>query len=90
MCEHQPSGVYIEYSRDTFHDDFTWQITYLREATEKDLENNHYFELVGDTIWSLVAEIQNCPYCGEKLAENQKNNGEFVLFDSTGWSITIL
>lgn len=90
ICEYQPSGVYVENSGDTFHGDFTWQITYSREATEEDLENNHYLNIIGENMWSLVAEIRNCPYCGVKLADKQKNGGEFVLFNSVGGSINAL
>lgn len=90
ICEYQPSNIIVEYSRDTFHEDFTWQVTYFREAAEEDLENNHYLETVGETLWSLVAEINNCPYCGLSLREQKNNNGEHVLFDSTGGSINVL
>ena len=40
-CRNQPVGTRVEFSRATFHDDFTWQITFSRGATEEDLENNH-------------------------------------------------
>ena len=90
ICEYQPSDVIVEYSRDTFHENFTWQVTYCREASEEDLENNHYLETVGEALWSLVAEINNCPYCGLSLREQKSDNGEYVLFDSTGGSLHVL
>ena len=89
-CRKQPSGIRIECSRDTFHDAFTWQLTFCREATEEDLQNNHYLEQVGEEIWSLVAEISHCPYCGKELMNSLKNKGEFVLFDSSGCSVNVL
>ncbi len=89
-CTSQPKGVFIEYSGEVFHDDFTWQISYLREATEEDLENNHYLEQVGEILWSFVAELKYCPYCGLELSKNLKNGGEFVLFNSLNGSVDIL
>jgi len=89
-CRNQPVGIRVEFSRDTFHEKFTWQVTFSREATEEDLENNHYLEEVGEVMWSLVAEITHCPYCGEKLMGSLSNNGEFVLFNSSGWSTKVL
>ena len=90
VCESLPNSVRIEFSRDTFHKSFTWQIVFTREATEEDLESNHYLENVGEEMWSLFAEITNCPYCGKKLMERQKNDGEFILYDSSGWSVNVL
>ena len=89
-CRNQPAGVRVEFSEDTFHNGFTWQVTFSREATEVDLENNHYLEDVGEVIWSFVAEITHCPYCGNKLMASSNNNGEFVLFDSSGWLTNVL
>ncbi len=89
-CTFLSPGIRIEKSRSYFHDDFTWQIVVEREATEKDLEENHYLENVGDPIWSVVVEINHCPYCGEQLRENKIGNKAFDLFDSSGWSMQCL
>ena len=89
-CKNQPLTVRVEYSRDTFQNGFTWQISFCRESTETDLESNQYIEMVGEELWSMVAEIKNCPYCGEVLSNELKNNGEFVLFNSIGGSVDTL
>ena len=89
-CEFLPEGIRIEKSRSYFHGEFTWQLVISREATEDDLNNNHHLESVGEEIWSVIAEINNCPYCGCKLRENSTNNGEFRLFDSSGFSVEVI
>ena len=89
-CNNQGPGIRVEYSRSYFHERATWQLVVAREATEYDLENNHYLENVGDEIWSTVIEINNCPYCGEKLREESLDSIEFAHFDSSGWSVDIL
>ncbi len=89
-CTCQFSGIRIEKSRDYFHEDFTWLIVIERVATEMDLEENHYIENIGDQIWSVVAEINHCPYCGMQLSECKKEKKNFALFDSSGWSVQCL
>lgn len=87
ICEAQASGIRVEYSRDTFHEQFTWQLVISKEASENDLNENHYIENVGEELWSTVIEINNCPFCGKKLRAEKISNVEFVHFDSSGWSI---
>lgn len=89
-CRFQGSGIRIEKSRNYFHDGSTWQLVVTREATEEDLANNHYLEVVGEGIWSIVVEISNCPYCGKELRNDKAKDIRFVLFDSTGFSVKIL
>ncbi len=89
-CEYQPKDVIVEYSCDTLHENFTWQVIYHRKASEEDLENNHYLETVGEELWSLVAEINNCPYCGLSLRKQKIDNGEYILIDSTMGSLRVL
>ena len=89
-CKFQSEGVRIEKSRSYFHEEFTWQLVITREATEDDLNNNHHLENFGDEIWSVVTEINNCPYCGCKLRGKPKNDGEFCLFDSSGFSVEVI
>ncbi|MCL6271084.1 hypothetical protein M3P05_14235 [Sansalvadorimonas sp. 2012CJ34-2] len=61
-----PDGVYIE--QEEYEDGkHCWWLVIYREATEEDLENNHYLDMVGDTIWSTTVEVAFCPYCGEWL-----------------------
>jgi len=86
----QGEGIRIEKSRTYFHEECTWQLVISREATEDDLNNNHHLENIGDEIWSVVAEINSCPYCGGKLREKPINDGEFCLFDSSGFSVEII
>jgi len=88
-CQYQDSGIRIEFSRSYFHEHFTWQLVVTREATELDLEMNHELEQVGDQIWSTVIEINNCPYCGEKLRRSALDSIEYAHFDSSGWEIDV-
>jgi len=90
ICNAQTPGVTIEYSRDCFHEDFTWQLSIVKEATENDLNENHFIENIGDDVWSTVIEINNCPFCGAKLRKNILTEVEFVHYDSSGWSIECL
>ena len=87
VCKAQSSGVRVEYSRCTFHEKFTWQLVVAREATEEDLEENHYLEEVGEELWSTVIEINNCPFCGKKLRDKKSTELGFVHFNSAGWSV---
>ena len=80
-CEFQSNGILIVKTSDYLHKELTWQLVISREATEDDLENNHHFECVGETIWSVAAEINNCPYCSCKLRDIPISNGEFNLFN---------
>jgi hypothetical protein len=68
--------------------DKTWCLYIFREATESDLENNHYLEEEGDLIWTTAIEISHCPYCGRSLFENMKERdvdfGKFTHTDFSG------
>lgn len=89
-CDKLPKrGIYISTGRERIHDQSSWVLRVSREATEQDLEENHYLEEVGEEIWSVAVEIAFCPYCGESLCENEPSlvRGEFVLLDSSGWSV---
>lgn len=67
-CKQMPSsGVYISNEVEGFDNHEAWGLHLIREATEEDLEDSHYLENVGDHIWSVVAEISYCPYCGQQL-----------------------
>lgn len=89
-CDKLPkNGIYISTGQESIHDSSSWVLQVAREATEQDLEDNHYLEEVGEIIWSVAVEIAFCPYCGERLCENKPPlvTGKFVLLDSSGWSI---
>ena len=51
---------------------YDWKLSMVRGATEQTLEENSYFEGIGDHVWQLITEISYCPYCGEKLKEPKK------------------
>ncbi|EPJ48059.1 MAG: hypothetical protein OFPII_04090 [Osedax symbiont Rs1] len=55
-------------------------------ATEEDLEENHYLEEVGQTIFQVAINIKFCPYCGEDLKHprNEIIPG-FKLYDFSKW-----
>ena len=91
-CDLMPAtGVYLTF---TPREDSTWILTIQREATEEDLEENHYLEDVGDTLWTTELAIRCCPFCGEVLpgVESGKKTtfGEFRHIDSSGWSSKVM
>lgn len=91
-CEKLPAnGVQILYSMDNVERNaMTWRLIIRREATEKDLEENHYLEEEGDILWETSLEIIHCPFCGENLLENGsevfEDLGRFCHYDHTGWN----
>lgn len=91
-CHLMPeTGVYISF---TFEQDSTWILTIQREATEQDVEDNHYLEDIGDIIWMTELEIRCCPYCGEVLEElagaKKPVLGEFQHLDCSSWSSKVM
>ena len=87
ICEHLPdNGVYIEFS----DDEIAWKLYIQREATESDLEENHYLETEGEVMWTTMLENTHCPFCGIQLPglENVdiETYGKFQHIDSSGWS----
>ena len=90
QCDDLPkNGVYITFA----DEESVWTLTIQKEATESDLEENHYLDIIGDIIWATELEIKCCPFCGEKLPglENGKNEayGKFRHIDSSGWTSKI-
>ena len=95
--EHQCSalpgqGVYIVFSRNGTEGFFCrWNLVIRRVSTEETLEQNHYIEQVGETLWETVLEISNCPYCGKALNATGGGSceGNFKHRDYAGWSVEI-
>ena len=90
-CEHLPDkGIYIQFS----DDETAWNLHIQREATELDLEENHYLDMVGEHIWTTMLEITHCPYCGIQLPGlkniSKGSYGEFQHIDSSGWLSKII
>lgn len=46
------------------------QLQLNQVATERDLEENHYLEEIGQIISTLIVNVKFCPYCGENLTQN--------------------
>ena len=88
-CDFLPAGgISILFSDSIIDSDkAVWSLLIEREATEEELEDNHYLENVGDTIWQTVLEIYNCPFCGQTLSSERAKNaaGNFAHIDSSGW-----
>ena len=65
-----------------------WVLRIYREATESDLEQNHYLEEVGQILWNTVLAIRHCPFCGEQLS-GDSDRGAFPArhFDYAGRSM---
>lgn len=91
-CKQLPEGVYLESSDDD-DQEFSWLLYIEREASETNLEENHYLEKIGDSIWTTMLEVIYCPYCGAKLPGTEKINiksyGKFSHIDSTSWTSKI-
>ena len=89
-CDFLPiTGVSIIYAESLLcgeHD--AWNLVIEREATEEDLEENHYLENVGDTIWQTVMEIHCCPFCGSVLSQSREKGkvGTFIRYDMSRWN----
>ena len=81
QCVNQPTSVWIERDSGYFGKDKSWVLVVARLATERDLEENHHLEEVGEAIWSTVVEVSHCPYCGICLGEIQCGEAEIVHFD---------
>jgi hypothetical protein len=98
-CDEMPvTGVYVQYGSNLPDRPSCWSLYLVREATEQDLEENHYLEEVGDSMWAVWHEISFCPHCGIKLEspdvsdedisadkETAKAYGASSLFDQEKW-----
>jgi hypothetical protein len=82
-------GIYLYRGRSSLEQPDVWHIQIVREATERDLEENHYLHEEGENIWTVLLEISFCPYCGASLYEGEeaKTQGEFILLDTSGRSL---
>ncbi|MBF8221034.1 hypothetical protein IHD13_00045 [Halomonas sp. 328] len=84
-CETLPESVRIEKDGGYFGKEENWVLVVTRLATDEDLEENHYLEEVGETIWCTVAEISHCPYCGKFLGEIRGRDPKTAHFDFSSW-----
>lgn len=95
-CQFIPGNDIYVYCSDEFLDSEVWEwcLVIQRSASESDLEENHYFDEVGDSIWQTIVGISHCPYCGENLESVKCNNAareaEFFHIDSSGWAGKVL
>lgn len=88
-CKAMPEhGVRI-FKREADSPTGPWVLTITREATEEHLEENCYFELIGDTVWETTVTILCCPYCGTRLTASDKadfTDGQWYQHrDCSGW-----
>ena len=85
-CKFLPEkGIIIVYSNEFLGDEMhVWNMIIERTAEEADLEENHYLEEIGDTIWKTVLEIYCCPFCGESLSspKEQIESADVVHYDN--------
>ena len=90
-CQHQcdripANGIAIMKAE---YDDSVWVIRAYREATEEDLQENHYLENIGDWIEHSDIEIDHCPYCGHRLSKDtevkQRDQVIFRHWDDASW-----
>ncbi|WP_164682602.1 hypothetical protein [Cyclonatronum proteinivorum] len=89
-CPNLPINILISKGSSYFGPDTGWVLEIFREATEDDLEENEYLDDVGDLIWTTVAEISHCPYCGEHLQPLSRNPADgsvqVACYDYSGWT----
>ena len=96
QCAEMPAqGVGVHRADEFLDGPWRWCLVVFREATELDLEENHYLEEVGETLWQTIVGISHCPYCGERLASGSESQippdtasdmeSAFYHIDSTGW-----
>jgi len=83
-------GIQVIYSMDNvIRQNKTWRLIVRREATSEDLMRNHHLEEEGQTLSETYLEIVCCPFCGEKLCDDQNSDcedfGQFVHFDYSEW-----
>lgn len=77
LCRHSCSGLLkgvAIYEQAPGHGG-GWILELCREAEDKDLEENHLLEQVGDLMDIARVEIVYCPYCGAKLANGVGKSG---------------
>ena len=83
-------GVQVIYDTQLHQSKKTWRLDIYREATEEDLEENHYLETVGELLWSTSVEVAFCPYCGKDLYEGNnltvEELAQVVHWDYSVWS----
>lgn len=79
-CHLQPKNVEITLQKEDSENASHWKVNFYRLATEKDLESNHHIEELDETIWSMSAKINFCPFCGEKLNDIGRKYSEFFLY----------
>lgn len=95
QCDNMPKGGIELYrnNRGEGHAGRYWILSIMREATEKDLEESHNLEMVGDPIWETKVSVKCCPFCGLKLSNmEEKEDAESVWFehyDMSGWKMKI-
>ena len=70
-----------------------WCLVVQRLATESDLEENHYLENIGDTIWTTAVGISHCPFCGCLLPDAKHSmlspDAEYQHVDYSGWTAKV-
>jgi hypothetical protein len=90
-CGTLPDHGLAVYRADQFFHNSAWDwcLVVQRLATEIDLEDNHYLETIGQSIWQTVVGISHCPFCGENLSGTSQSaspaKAEFYHLDSSGW-----
>ena len=91
-CENLPSnGVQILYAMDNVERNaMTWRLIIRREATEEYLEENHFLEEEGETLWETSLEIIHFPFCGKNIPEKKdkiyEDHGRFNHNDFPSWA----
>ena len=70
-----------------------WCLVVQRLATESDLEENHYLENIGDTMWTTAVGISYCPFCGDLLPDAKHSMSsigpEYQHVDYSGWTAKV-
>lgn len=85
QCNQIPQGIRVERDSGYLGNSDGWVLVVSREATEEDLEENHYLEAVGEEIWTTAVRIGYCPFCGDRLGALDKVDDAFVHLDFSQW-----
>jgi hypothetical protein len=70
---HECSATQVEACSIYLGECGNWWLHLSKNATQEDLENNHFLEMEGEIMTLVMITVKYCPYCGTQL---QHNNAE--------------
>ena len=67
LTTHQCAATQLDTCSIYLVEDGNWWLHLLQNATQEDLENNHFLEMEGETMTLVMLPVKHCPYCGKQL-----------------------